>query len=148
MKSTPRLWGERALRIALGLVVLFEVVTLGGAGVAKFLNAAAWSAWFASWGYPPGFSYVVGVVEVGAALLLIPARSSSYAGGVLLLVMLGALVTVLRHPGQLGPGAPLLHGALLMVIVALRWKSRLRPDGSGRRRTGPDSMHAGGADDA
>ena len=126
MKSTLGQWGRRALRVCVGLVVLFEVATLGGAGVAKFLNATVWSAWFAAWGYPSGFSHVVGAVEVGGALLLIPARSSSYAGCVLLVVMLGALTTVLRHPGQLGPSAPLMHGALLTLIVALRWRSRLR----------------------
>lgn len=127
MKSTPRSWGSWVVRVCLWGAILFEVVAMGGAGAAKFLDAATWSAWFSGWGYPPGFSYVVGTLEVAGALLLIPPRSSSYAGGVLIVVMLGALVTVLLHPGRLGPGAPLIHMAVLVPVVVLRWRSRWRP---------------------
>ena len=136
MKSTSRNWKRPVLLVCLWVALLIEVVALGGAGAAKFLNAGVWSGWFAAWGYPYGFSYVVGALEVCGALLLIPARSSSYAGGGLIVVMLGALLTVLRNPGQLGPSAPLVHIVLLVSIVALRWKSRWRYDRP-RNKTGP-----------
>lgn len=115
------------------VAIVFEVATIGGAGLAKFANATMWTGLFEGWGYPRGFSYVVGSLEVAGAILLLVPLSSSYAAGLLIAIMTGALGTVLSHPGQLGPVAPVIHLALLVAIAVLRWPSRKarRPLASG-----------------
>ena len=116
----------RARIILLWLITLFELVTMGVAGMGK-LGAAAgrWQELFAGWGYPPGFSTVVGVVElIGVAALTVPALAS-WAALLLGVVMVGALSTVLTHPGPMGPIAPLVHLLLLGIIGSARWNRRL-----------------------
>ena len=38
--------------------------------------------------------------------------------------MIGALGTVLLHPGRMGPGVPIVHLVVLSILVAARWKVR------------------------
>jgi len=49
-------WVSRALVMLVWVVALFEAVTMGAAGLAKFAAADSWNRLFAGWGYPPGFS--------------------------------------------------------------------------------------------
>ena len=105
-------------------MVAFEVVAIGAAGVAKFAAADVWNGLFAGWGYPPGFSYVVGCLEIGGSLTLLVPRLAGYGGVLLLGIMLAALGTVLLHPGSMGPVAPLIHIVVLAVVVRVRWRSR------------------------
>ena len=116
----------RARITLLWLITLFELATMGMAGWGK-LGAAAgrWHELFAGWGYPPGFSTLVGVAElVGVAALMAPALAS-WAALWLGAVMIGALATVLTHPGPMGPVAPLVHLLLLGIIGTARWNRRL-----------------------
>ena len=84
--------------VLLWLVTGLEVLTMGLAGATKFMNAAMWQEHFASWGYPVWLTSVVGVAElVGVVLLLIPGTALGAAGG-LIVIMIGALGTVLPEP--------------------------------------------------
>jgi len=132
---------QRAGTILVWLITVFELVTMGMAGWGK-LGAAAgtWQGLFAGWGYPSGFSTVVGVVELlGVAALMVPALAS-WAAIWLGAVMIGALATVLTHPGPLGPITPVVHLLLLGIIGYARWNRRLGRSGEAEEaasRSGP-----------
>lgn len=79
---------------------------------------------------PRGWGSRVGGVCVWVAILVeVFAMGGEGAAGLLIAVMVTALLTVLRHPGQLSALTPLVHMAVL-VPVALRWRSRWRPGGA------------------
>ena len=116
---------RRAWGVALWVLIVLDALMMGVAGWAKFGPAASWWAeQFAGWGYPSGFSRVTGGLELGLAVLMLVPRWASYAAIGLIVVMTGALGTVLMNPGRLGPGAPLMHLAVLAVIVWGRWGRR------------------------
>jgi uncharacterized membrane protein YphA (DoxX/SURF4 family) len=63
------------------------------AGSVKFTASEMWAGMFADWGYPAGFSYVIGGVEVVAGILLLVPWLAAYAAAVIAVVMIGAAGT-------------------------------------------------------
>jgi len=124
----------KGLRVGLWLVTVVETLMMAGAGVSKFLpgGRATWTEMFLAWGYPNGVSLVVGGVELVCALLLLAPRVAAWAALALLVVMLGALGTVVLHQSDLGVGGPLIHGLLLTLILWGRWRDRLGRPASSR----------------
>lgn len=123
--------GRRGLRrlgwVALWIVTVLEVLSMGEAGLGKFESLDGWMYWFARFGYPPAFAPVVGAVEfVCAGLLLIP-RIASYAALVLGVVMIGALEAVLTTETDLGWPDPVVHLVFLAIVGTARWRRRWRP---------------------
>jgi uncharacterized membrane protein YphA (DoxX/SURF4 family) len=111
---------RKPMLVLLWLVTGLEVLTMGLAGATKFTNAAMWQGHFSSWGYPVWLPSVVGVAElVGVVFLLVPRTALAAAGG-LIVIMLGALGTVLVFQSELGWFGPTLHLVLLSTIVWLR----------------------------
>ncbi len=117
----------KALAAGLWLVLIVEAFGMLLAGSAKFTAAGWWSAKFVEWGYPEGFSHVVGVVEMAGAGFLFAPALAAYAAIVLIVVMVSALVTVLTNPGRPTVDGPLIHLVLLGLILAARWRRRWRP---------------------
>ena len=66
-------------------------------GAAKLAGLEFEIAAFENWGYPLWFMYLVGVIEVGGALLLLVPRLSGLAAGGLALFMTGAVGTHIIH---------------------------------------------------
>ena len=91
---------RRAATVLVWLVTIWETLTMGLSGAAKFMGDT-WQLMFATWGYPVWFTSVVGVLEIGGALLLLVPRAAPYAAAGLIVVMVGALVTELVQ-SQLG----------------------------------------------
>ena len=73
---------------------------------------------FGKFGYPLWFSYIVGLGEVGGALTLLAPKVATYAAGVLILIMLGAIVSHLRV-GE-SPALPIIVLVLLSIVAYLR----------------------------
>jgi len=115
-----RRWWAIAGLIALWLVTIVEALGMGVAGFSKFQNPDFWRASFSGWGYPEGFSAVVGAVEMAGALLLLLPASARYGASVLIVIMLGAMYTDLANESGLGLAAPLIHLTLLGIILAAR----------------------------
>ncbi len=126
MESTTSNGAARVGRVAVWVLIVAEMLGMGLAGAAKFLAPDVWTALFEGWGYPARFAFVIGGTEAIAALLLLVPRMASYAALLLIVVMLGALGTVLTHPGNLGPVTPVIHIVVLATIAAARWKDRWR----------------------
>jgi len=113
----------------LWLVTIWETLTMGGAGFAKFASAGVWVRWFGTWGYPAWFVTVVGTIELLGALFLLIPRIAPYAAGSLIMIMFGALFTVLtKDSGDFTAGPVLMHLVGLFIIAWFR-----RPAGLGRR---------------
>ena len=129
------------LRTRVGVWVLWGVTVLavfgvGSAGAAKF-SGDRWMDMFERWGYAPWFALVIGAAEVGGSLLLLYPRLASYAAVLLIMIMIGAIGTVLTNETGLGPGSPSLIIVLLSVILVARWKRRWRPRSAGGRHRAP-----------
>ena len=109
---------RRAVAVLVWLLTIWETLTMGLSGAAKFMGDT-WQVMFATWGYPVWFSYLVGVLEIGGALLLLVPRAAPFAAGGLIVIMIGALVTEIVK-NQLGVVMPILHITLLGTIIFLR----------------------------
>ena len=109
---------RRAMVILVWFLTILETLTMGLSGAAKFMGDT-WQLMFVTWGYPVWFSYVVGVLEIGGALLLLAPRVAARAATGLIVIMVGALVTEIVQ-SQLGVLMPIIHLVLLSTIVLLR----------------------------
>jgi len=120
----------KAKRI-LGLSLLWLVsaaaaLTLGNAGYGKFADAAGWTHWFETWGFATWFVTVIGVVELGGAILLLVPSAAPYAAGLLIAVMIGALYTVSTKASDLSQIDPIINIVLLGSVLAGRVGMRRR----------------------
>ena len=99
------------ISIILGL--LFAAV-----GLSKLWGPSSvrWSDRFLNWGYPVGFQYVVGGVEIISGLTLLVPRSRRPAAVSLTLVMAGAVGTHLIHSELPRIIAPLVLGILAFLL--------------------------------
>ena len=94
--------------IVLGLLFLFQGVTkLGGMMVEQF----------GEWGYPAWFQYLIGVAETAGGVGLLLKKTRFHAAAAMIVVMLGAIFTLLRA-GQMGQVAVPIIVLLLAVFVA------------------------------
>ncbi len=119
-----------AAKIGFGLIwllIVLDMLGMGLVGSMKFSNPDLWTGLFEGWGYPRRFAFVVGGAEMVGALLLLVPRLTAYAAGMLIIIMIAALITVLIHPGQMGPSGPIIHLIVLSIILAARWRVRWRP---------------------
>ncbi|MFA5629962.1 MAG: DoxX family protein [Porticoccaceae bacterium] len=88
-------------------------------GIGNIFVSEQIAADYARWGYPDGFHYLTGILELAAAILLVfsvPLRLWGAALGAV--VMVAALATLLLHGEYAHAVAPL---AVLSVSVAVGW---------------------------
>ncbi len=114
----------RGVSIALwaisGLLALFFVAM----GLPKMLGLGGWAGRFAAWGYPPWFVVVVGVGEIGGAvMLLVPQLARPGAAG-LSVIMLGAVATHLLYGEHARIVVPLILLTLLILVAGRRPRFR------------------------
>ena len=112
IKKVAGLSGLWFLQVAFALLF-----ALNGSG--KFLGAAEmWARRFSGWGYPDGFSYVIGGLEVLFGLVLLVPMVAGYGAAGLVVIMMGAVAThVLAGQAFWGP---LVFGILLAVVAYFR----------------------------
>lgn len=127
----------------LWLVTVLETALMALAGSAKFTGSGpeVWGEMFVGWGYPLWLTWVIGAAEVGFSLLLLVPRLAAWGAAVLVVIMLGALGTVVVHDSPLGVTGPMVHLVALAIILAARWRVRWLPGspsagGEGRSRGG------------
>ena len=71
---------------------------------------------FGEWGYPAWFQYLIGVAETAAGVGFLMKRTRFHAAAAMIVVMLGAIFTVLRA-GQTGQVAVPVIALLLTAFV-------------------------------
>jgi uncharacterized membrane protein YphA (DoxX/SURF4 family) len=91
-------------------------------GIPKLLGLGSVESEFTRFGYSTGFRLLIGVLEVGGGLALLVPALALFGAAVLLVIMVGATWTLV-HVGD-APTPPIVVGALLVVLVALRWRSK------------------------
>jgi uncharacterized membrane protein YphA (DoxX/SURF4 family) len=132
---------DEGTRAKLGRIVLWVFTIVFGflmllAGANKFMQPDAWVERFQSWGYPGGFAYVIGALEVGGAIGVFVPRLAMYAGGLVATIMCGAAVTLIMNPGTLGPPTiPLMNVIAFTAIAYARRGERRRLGFRGESRT-------------
>jgi putative oxidoreductase len=105
---------------ALWLATLALAAVFFWTGARKVLGLGGWVAGFIQWGYPAWFRVLIGAVEVSsAALLLVPRLAALGALGIAV-IMVGALVTLVRHDAR-SVATPL---ACLCMALVIGWARR------------------------
>ena len=119
---------RRARTIAAWILTVLAALGIGLAGVAKFAQADNWQSLFAGWRYPSWMSPTIGVAEIAGAIILLIPRTAVYGAILLGVIMAGALITLLSHPGgKLGWGAtPAVYLVVLALVGWARWSQRVR----------------------
>ena len=96
------------LKIVVGILVLMFLLQ----GVTKIFGILLVEE-FAQWGYSRAFHFIIGVVEVGAALALLKSSTRTQGALAIVAVMLGAIFTLVRA------GTPdMTPPAIVMLILA------------------------------
>jgi uncharacterized membrane protein YphA (DoxX/SURF4 family) len=116
-----------AKEIVIWILTLLLVAMFLNAGIRKFPESGGWTKFFRYAGYPVWFRIFIGVAEVGAALLLLWPRTASYGAAAVVILMIGAIATVIAKFPLRGtaPGiACLIVGSIVLVA---RWPRRLVP---------------------
>ena len=95
------------------LKILVSVIFIGAA-VQKFTGKVApnWDRW----GYSRQFMYAAGIAEVGALVLLWWPGLELVGAGSLVVVLVGALATLIRH--REGPSHVALTAVTLLLVMA------------------------------
>ena len=111
----------------MGLSAMLILVFLR-AGWDKFHSLSGWARAFAFWGYPVWFRLLIGVLEIGAALLLLWPRTAAYGAATIILVMVGGMGThvfIEHRPARVT--SELLHLIFASFVLAGRWQKRIQP---------------------
>jgi putative oxidoreductase len=115
------------LEVLLWAVSLRLVMVLAPAGWDKFDAASGWAKAFTYWGYPVWFRILIGVLEIGAALLLLWPRVAAYGAAIVIAVMLGGMGThvfVEHRPSRVT--SELVHLVFASIVLAGRWQVRIK----------------------
>lgn len=104
---------SRAANIGLWILQVLVAVPFVPAGISKLTSQPRWVEMFERVGYPDGFYFVVGVVELTAAVGLLIPRGTPYAAGALMCVMAGATYS------QLVIGDPVGRAVFTLVLFVL-----------------------------
>jgi uncharacterized membrane protein YphA (DoxX/SURF4 family) len=94
---------EMAGEIVLWLLALFLASVFIRQGWAKFDDTSGWARAFRTWHFPVWFRILIGVLEVGAGLLVLWRRTAFVGAITIMVVMLGAMATHVftGRPGQI-----------------------------------------------
>ena len=99
---------------------LFLVMVFGIQGWAKFDDTSGWARAFNHWGYPEWFRWLIGVLEVGAAVCLLWGRTAIFGAASIIVVMVGALATKVIQDGGRHMQSEVLPIVLSSLILWLR----------------------------
>jgi putative oxidoreductase len=126
MSPKSRPW-RIGVEVLLWAVCLRLVMVFARAGWDKFDPTSSWTKAFTYWGYPFWFQILIGVLEIGAALLLLWPRAAAYGAAIIIFVMLGGMGThvfVENRPSRMT--SELVHLVFASIVLAGRWQVRIK----------------------
>ena len=116
-----------AKEIALWILTALLVLMFANAGIRKFFVNGGWTWMFRRVGFPDWFRVAIGVLETGAAALLLLPRTAAYGAITVIVIMLGAIATNFAAHMPLRGVVPAAASLLVAAIVlAARWRRRAR----------------------
>jgi putative oxidoreductase len=101
------------------LPAILLILIFAPQGWAKFSDTSGWAVAFRHWGYPAWFRVTIGVLELGAVLLLALGRTAAFGAVVILGVMLGAWGTHLVFDGgrhMTSEVVPLVLAGIVLIV--------------------------------
>ena len=115
---------NRVQKIALWIVTIILAVAFLLFGILKLIGAEPLAGEFTKWGYPAWFRLLIGVAEIGGAVLLLLPRTVALSAAGLCVLMVGAVFTHLKA----GEGPQTVPAFVLLVLLAIISYAR-RPRG-------------------
>ena len=109
------------------LMTAMLVVVFTRAGLDKFSDTSGWARAFTHWGYPVWFRILIGVLEVGAAALLLWPRTAPLGALVIIVVMLGGMGThIVKDAGRhmTSEVVPLVFASIILFARLRALRSR------------------------
>jgi|GEM_PF-157118 len=106
------------IEIVLWVFTLFLAFIFFRQGVNKFPDHNGWARAFAAWHFPVWFRYLIGVLEIAAALLILWPRTASIGAALIVVIMLGGMGTHIwwGHPKEVFHEAmPLVLGTIVLI---------------------------------
>lgn len=91
-------------------------------GWAKFSDTSGWAVAFRHWGYPDWFRITIGILELGAVLLLALGRTAAFGAIIIIVVMLGAWATHLIFDGGRNMTSEVVPLVLATITLIVRRK--------------------------
>jgi uncharacterized membrane protein YphA (DoxX/SURF4 family) len=116
MKKVP--WRD----LVLWVPALFLAWIFARQGLAKFSDTSGWARAFEVWHFPVWFRIVIGVIETGAALLLLTRRTAPIGAALIAMVMLGGMGTHVYWGQPRHMTSEVLPLVLSLVVLAGRWR--------------------------
>jgi putative oxidoreductase len=121
-KTTPV---KVARFIGAWLPAILLILLFARQGWAKFSDTSGWAVAFRHWGYPAWFRVTIGILELGAALLLALGRTAAFGALIIIVVMLGAWVTHLMFDGGRQMTSEVVPLVLATIVLFVR-RAQLR----------------------
>ena len=109
----------KAKTTGMWMLTILLCVMFALAGSVKFDSSEIWPRMFSEWGYPDGFVYVIGGIEVIAALVLLIPALAAYAAMVIAVLMFGAATTHLLHDRMF-----MFDVVIMLLAPLLAWVRR------------------------
>ena len=106
------------------LQILFAFLFVANGWGKLFGLSEMWAGRFEGWGYPGGFSYVIGGLEILFGLALLVPKAAGIGAAGLIVIMVGAFGTHVLH-GESFWG-PVVFGLLLTIVAYVRRPPMLR----------------------
>ena len=126
--SVKHRWLPIVREVLLWALAAMLIMVFVRAGLDKFDWSSGWARAFNVWGYPVWFRVLIGVLEIGAAVLLLWPRTATYGAAIIIVVMLGGMGThvfVEHRPSRVT--SELLQFVFASIVLAGRWRTRLNP---------------------
>ncbi len=110
-----------AKEIILWILTALLVLMFANAGIRKFFEHGGWTQMFRHVGFPDWFRILIGVLETAAAALLLVPRTAAYGAMTVIVLMLGAIGTVITtmHGGNMVKGVIPAAVSLLVAAIVL-----------------------------
>ena len=105
--------------IGMWIPTLLLVLIFVPQGWSKFDDASGWATAFRNWNYPDWFRVTIGVLELGAAALLLYSRTAAFGAIVIIVVMLGGMGThIVKDRGRhmTSEIVPLTLASIVLVV--------------------------------
>lgn len=113
-------WTRLALTIGLWLLTIVLAASFLGAGGTKLAGLQKHIDDFARWGYPDWLRIVVGLIEVGAAILVLIPRVATIGAAILAIEMLVAIYTDVVND------EPVIGAVMLCLLAVVVGVARFR----------------------
>jgi putative oxidoreductase len=97
-------------------------------GWAKFSDSSGWAIAFRHWSYPDWFRITIGVIELGAVLLLLWPRAAPFGAALIICVMLGGTATHLLKDGGRHLTSEIVPLVLATIVLVTRWREVRLPE--------------------